>query len=265
MGETGEGWTPLDTTPVVGKHIRKFDETVGQDGLQKAMKDLMNLAEAKLEVRGKDQKTTEILRNKPVLLIANHPFDAEFMPLFASLPSREDMYVVGTLTFMGVGPNFREHLIPVYTGHLAETEHNKLSVRFGRKLPHNPKLGYKEAKKMNTQAIDTAIERINEGGMVTIFPEGLRGKGGKWFSGVGKILKGLEDNSDAYLVNTHIQGTSNLDFMRIVPGVRRLLPPLVVNYSKPRQIDDVVAQDISAHKLTRDLQSEYNTWSKNLS
>ena len=264
MDETGEKYKPLNEIPVFGGLIKNFDKIVGDKGLQGAMAELVERTGSKLEVRGKE-KVEEVLAKKPVLVVANHPYDAEMIPLIASLPPREDIHIIGGSDFVGIGPNLKKHLIPVYVAGHIQTERQKLSTRMIGRFQFGPRPSPEKARSLNREAINNASQKIREGGMVILFPAGLRGKQAKWFSGIGHLLGKLGEDSNAHIVNAYVKGTSNLDPLRLAPGIRRFLPSLKVTFANSQNIGNLIKKENSPGKLTRLLQDDYNQWVQLLS
>lgn len=261
---SGEGYIKFGELPVLGRFIRGFDIAVGDKGLQLAMMGLIESTGSRLEICGRKGEVKRILSNESVLVVANHPYDAEVIPLLAALPLRKDVYVVGTSDFVGMGSNVSNHLIPVYINRHVESENQRLSVRLGRRFKFGPRPVSEEAQRMNKQAIKDAGQRIREGGMVVLFPEGLRGKGGKWFPGIGWLLNEVRGENEAYFVRVFVQGTSNLDPLRLIPGFGKLFPVLRVTFSKPQRIVSILDEEMDPKRFTKKLQGDYQRWSKSL-
>ncbi len=265
MVDSSESYTPYRELPIVGKYFQELDHAVGEKGLQTAMMDLIKQTHSKLEVNGLDEETRQVLAQKPALLIANHPYDAEGIPLIASLPQRNDIYIIGTSAFQGVGTNVVEHLIPVYTTDHAKAS-PKLSVKLGQRLNFRitPELSSEEAKAINKQVVGTAVRKLKEGALVVLFPGGIKGKEAKWFSGLGKIVNLLGSEGHVSLVKAYVEGCSNFDPLRFVPGIRHILPKLKVTFAKPQAFSEISTEQLSSRKLTNSLQQEYEAWVKSL-
>ena len=228
--------------PVVGRMVSKFDSMIGTHGLQGAMRELVRRSGGKLETSGLDPSVEDILRTKPVLLICNHPHDIETFALGAALPDREGLFFIGSHNLQGIGDNLAAHIIPVYIGkhEKGEGKQFKLSVRVGRRFKLGPDMSEEEAHQRNEQSIITAAEKIAQGHLVVIYPEGPKGKEGKWMDGIGYLLYHLCNTPDAQIVFAHVSGTSDKDILRLIPGASRFFPTVKVNFSTPMPARKIV-------------------------
>jgi hypothetical protein len=211
-------------------------------------------------VRGKNDLVKKVLEKKAVVIVANHPFESEEVALIASLPSRSDTYLVVNSHFMGVIPSLDNYLIPVYIWHHVTREKSKkfLGILLHKFHP-TPVYSPQEEHKRNIKSIDRATQIVRKGGVVIIFP-GRRSIDGHWFSGVGHLLKGLGKDSDAYVVKAYVHGTRDFDYLRILPGLGRFMPPIFVSFATPTKVDDVYDED--GKKITNKLETEYDSWVK---
>lgn len=259
---------PIVRIPIIGKiakkSFKKFDADVGAHGLPKATRELFWQIKSKLEIIGKTKEIEKVLKSKPVLLVVNHEHEAEVIALCASLPDRQSIYLVGQASLKVIGPNFSQHLIPVYVKPSSfDKDEMKLTTRVGKVLnlitniPEN-------AQELNRKSIEKAGQVISNGGLVVMFPQGARKKS-IWYPGVGHLAVSLSKNSDAYLVKAHVKGTSDLDFMRLIPGLKKVMSPLRVTFAKPRRIADYLTEDIDPKSLAKQFQDEYNAWVESIS
>jgi len=243
----------LDHIPIAGRIKRQFDIDIGELGVQQTFAKWVAVAgEGKLSIRGKDDHVKEILREKPVVVIGNHPSFAEILTVAASLEPRDDMYGIGISLFLGIGPNMSKHVF---------REQQKLLVRVGYILHLGPRIRPDEAHKKNIESISQAADAVRKGSLVGIFPEGIRsGKNSKWSNGVGHLLLGIGKGSNGYLIFVYSDGVSNWDYLRVVPGIKKLIPPVSVTFAKPRTIADALEESTDPREITRKLQEEYNNW-----
>lgn len=258
----------VDRIPIAGAIRRIIDKDVARLGFQQTAARLISIAgEGKLVVEGKDDLVREVLKTKPVVVISNHPSFAEILTVIASLEPRDDMSLIGMSVFQGVGPNISEHVIPVYmTPRMDSKRYGSPIIRAGNALRFGPQVSTSEAPGKNFESIGKAIEKVKEGGLVVIFPEGVASgrKDKKWRSGIGHLVSGIGTETKAYLVFAYCEGTSNLDFMRIVPGVKRFLPTMRVTFAEPRLIASSIGEDMDPRAITKKIEQEYHAWTSSL-
>ncbi|MDP3987717.1 MAG: 1-acyl-sn-glycerol-3-phosphate acyltransferase [Candidatus Levybacteria bacterium] len=248
--------------PIANRIRRRIDYDVGEIGFQQTVDKIANLVgENKLVIKGKDEETKDVLRRKPAIVIANHPSFAEIIAVIASLEPRDDIHLVGISNFLGIGANFSERVIPIYMTKQMAAKKHKFPVRLGNALHFGPRMPYDKAHKKNIGSIESAIEKVNNEGLVVIFPEGVQsGKDKKWLDGVGHLIAGVESRSSVHLIFVYSKGTSNWDYMRVVPGVKKLLPKIEVTFSKPRTIADFLGGITDPKLITKKMEHEYNNY-----
>lgn len=254
-----EHYIPFNELPVMGRAIRRFDRSVGEKGVQETVANLIKRTGNNIEVVGRTERVEEILKNQAVLVVGNHPYDIEPIPLLATLPNREDIFMLGSSDFLTVGSNSTGHLIPIYISDQARDEGVKISARLGKWFRFGQRYQWKEAHKRNLESIRQAGERLSEGNLVIIFPQGAKGDK-EWSSGIGHLVKGLETGNDIFYEKVHISGTSNFDALRLIPGLRRALPVIRVIYSEPQNISNIVGQENNPKRIRDLLEDNYKSW-----
>jgi len=259
MNEYERGIVPISEFPIVGKVFRELDLAIGKKGLPVASRDFILEHGSKLEVVGRTREVEGILKNEPVLVVANHEHEVETMALYAALLQRDDIFTVGVAALQGIGPNFSEHLMPVYVRPSSvDPSEMKLSSRIGRALNLGTDMP-ENAHELNKASIDRAAQTISDGGLVIMFPSGARKKN-IWSPGVGHLMTNINKDCGAYIVKAHIKGASDLDFLRLIPGLKRLMPPLKVTFGKPRRVIDYFKEEVKPKELVAQLQDEYTEW-----
>lgn len=250
----------LGQIPIVGKLFRDFDKSAGEKGIHKAAADVIKKSGTKLIVHGLIKDTIIILKSKPVILIANHPFDFELIPLIAALPKRDDIFTIVASDLMGAGPNTTSYFIPMFIHKYFDKGSNKLSVKVAKLFHLGPSFSPSIEHRKNVENMVYAASKIKNGGLVIIFPAGIRKKGNPWFSGVGYLLHAVFRNKNAFYARAYIQGTSSFDVFRLIPIVNKFFPPLSVYFDSPREISVVLQNTKDPKEITKNLQADYNRW-----
>lgn len=242
---------------ILNHFINKLDKEIGVNGLQSAMMKVIKISGAKFEIFNKNKEISNILGNKPVVVIANHPAEFEVIVMMASLVNRKDLYLIANSSFLHIGANLDKHLIPVHISHnLATYTSRNLRIKFLKKFTDI--LPYQEAHQKNIASIKDAISKVNNNGMVVIFPGD---HDDRWQPGVGYLLKGIT-NKNTQIIRTFIKGTSNWDYFRIIPFFSKLLPKIEVSFAPPLSINSI--PQAPAREIVSKLEKDYLSWTENL-
>lgn len=251
--------------PIVGSLLVRLEQDVAEAGIQEAMRRIAVRTKTKLHVHHDHPDTVKILHKHPVILVANHPYEAETIALLAALPSREDVYIIINASFINISMNLNKYLIPVYIRHhYREGTMRLLSGRFLDYVHASEYLNPEEEHRRNIVSIAIASEKVRHGGMVIIYPE-RRSVDGSWFPGVGHLLENIGSMDGAYVIKAHIRGISYADYLRLLPGIRRLLPTITIQFSRPQTLSDIMKSAGNAKEFTRNLHLDYAHWVLRLS
>jgi len=250
----------LGQIPIVGKLFRDFDKSAGENGIHRAVTDIIKKTKTRIIVHGLIKDTIEILKSKPVILVANNPYDFELILLIAALPKRADIFTIAGSDLMGAGPNTSSYFIPVFIHKYIDKGSHKLSVKVAKLLHLGPRFSPSIEHKKNIENIEHAVSKVKAGGLVLIFPEGILKKGSPWFSGIGYLLNAFGRESNAFYVRTYIQGTSHFDIFRLTPIVKKLFSPLNVYFDRPKELPFVINAKEDPKEITKNLQADYNRW-----
>ena len=250
----------LGQIPIFGKLFRDFDKSAGENGIHKAVEDVIKRTETKLIVHGLVKGTIEILKSKPVILVASHTFDFEVLLLIAALPKRDDIFTITASDLMGAGPNTNSYIIPMFIHKYFDKGSHKLSVKVAKLLHLGPRFSPQIEHKRNVENINYAASKVKNGGLVINFPDGILKKGNPWLSGVGYLLRGIYKKRNAFYARAYIQGTSSFDILRLIPIVRRFFPPINVYFDRPKEIALILNEREDPKEITKNLQADYNRW-----
>jgi hypothetical protein len=214
---------------------------------------------SKIKIKVKDRDLVEdSLKNKPTLIISNHPSQAEVLILLGLLEKREDAYLIADHSFLKLLPSLDKHIIPVYINHrLTGKQKDNWKFWLLTKFHKSECFSKEVAHQKNIESIDLATQKINQGGLVIIFPAVGENKG-KFLCGVGNIIKDLTSPAKVNLVMVHVEGTSTLDYLRLIPGFNRILPTIKFNFAKPVSLTKFKGTD--AKVITQNLEDFYYLW-----
>lgn len=253
---------PLHLIPIVGTTLKKTGENVKKHGIQKAMKIAGETLGARILTQ-MEKDTLEVLKKHPgILVVGRHYSEADPIALFAALPSRRNIFLIIQNSVMGIHPHFDKHLIPVYIKNNQGQESNKLSELRSKILEAlNPteNLSPEEEHEKNKESIRKASRKIDKGGMIIIFPGQTRER---WYDGVGYMASGVRHKNKCDIVLARIEGTSKLDTMRIIPGIKHLLPEIKIAFSEPIKLKELGTD--KPKEITKVLQKKYENWVKTL-
>lgn len=241
--------------------FRKIDEDIAKLGLQTALKKVVDSCGG-VETSGLNDKTIEVLKKGPVLLISNHPSQAEVLVIMSCLPKRDNVNLIASHSFLNVIGNFDKYIIPVYIDHRQarnkKTEEWKLAIF---KMFHRPEsFQQEESHRKNIESISLAAKKINGGELVVIFP--ISGENdGHFFPGVGYIAADII-NPATKLVMAYVSGTSSKDYLRPFKIFNRFLPKIRVQFSDPKDIDLFRAE--TPRNSAQKIEETYYQWLETL-
>jgi hypothetical protein len=252
----------LNTLPVVGKIIKETDNLIREKGVQPAFRELIKRSGTKLLINNKNEETIKILKEYPVIIVANHPAEADVLALLGSLEKRNNFHLIINSSFLNICPNLDKFLIPVgITNRLMSKPGLKIRLRIFKKIHNLPTVSSEEEHEKNIKSIALATERLNHGSAIVIFPGG-GGEGGKWFSGVGHMINGVTTKEKTFIIKAYIEGTSDFDYLRVIPGMAKILPPFKITFDIPTRLDQLECNNPKATALK--LEEEYNSWIRSL-
>lgn len=249
----------LTNLPIIGSLINFLDENIQKYGLQKGMLNLATHSGTKLKVSGLTSEVEKILKTGRVVVVANHPHESDEIALIAVMPERKDFYLIGNYLATKFSESLTKYIIPIYINHHRETR-KLIPYEFLIKRFYSfPIFSEEEEHRKNIQSISQASLKVKNGGLVIIFP-GRRSINGKWYTGIGHLLKGAECNKRIYLIMAYIEGTRDSDYLRIIPKIGKFLPEIKVAFAAPRVVNNILGKP--PKEITSILEEEYNNWVK---
>lgn len=205
------------------------------------------------------KKTQKTLTKDRVLLICNHPSQADVLLLLAAIPPRTNVFLIVINGVLSILPAINKHLIPVYIAHrLNHKPKYDWKYHLFKKLHYAPEYPREIAHQKNIQSITRATQKIDQGSLVGIFPAGGSENGYDFSPGVGHIIKNLRYPEQTRIVMAYVSGTSIWDFFRIIPFLRKLFPKFKIQFSEPIKASDLSGSN--GRQISRNLQTIYYHW-----
>lgn len=245
--------------PLIGKHIKRFDQDVGMHGIHEAVRRRIRQLNIPLTISFPNKLTRVVLQNQPTIVVCNHPYISEVFMLISALPTRQDTFIVSNASFTRFGPSVSKHLIPVYIRHDTRKDRLTVSDRIFDALFPMPDMTPQEEHEKNINSIAQASTIVSSGGLVVMFPGGW-GKETRWFPGIGHLIKQTSNPHSIHFVQAYVSGVTKFDMIRFVPGVRAFFPSVNVMFSEPKRISVVDPLTTHAKQITETLEQDYWQW-----
>lgn len=239
--------------------LQKMDRQIETDGIQFATRRLLRTLGTEVFIKT-NKEIKKVLKSKPVLVVANHPAKTDVPALLASLPKRKEVKLIIDSTCLNFGDNWKKHLIPVYINHHLIMKKNwKFGVykwAFGVRA-NSEKIEHKK----NIRSIEKASRYVDKGNLIILFPGG-GSIDDRWLSGVGYLVKDVKNKNKTFVVKAYIEGTSNRDYLRLVPFVGKLLSGFKITFSDPILLKEF--EDENAKLIALSMEKNYNDWTNTL-
>jgi len=249
----------LYSTFGVRKILRPINYNLKNHGLSPTLKSLVKKVSRGFTIN-LPKNTEKILKYDRVLLICNHPAQADVLLLLSAVPHRPKVFVVVMHGLLSILPAINKHLIPVYVSHRLDDGSSKdWKFRLFNKIHFSPQYSSTIAHQKNIKSIALATHKINEGSLVAIFPAGGSRNGRDFLPGVGHIIKNLKYPEVTKVVMAHVSGTSTIDFLRILPFIGQILPKFKIEFSDPLNVADFTGNN--GRLISKQLQNIYDRWS----
>lgn len=242
--------------------VKRLDIKIDSHGLVAAMRRLLEKTGVDFEVKGKTKEIKLILKNSPALVMGNHPNESDLIVLGAALEPRKDVFIIANALLKGMSSSFDRHLLPVHLPNERHKKTNLIKLKVLDKIHKIPMFDEDKRRRLNRETIAIASEKINKGGLVAMFP-GAGGNGGEWFPGVGYVVKGIKKTKTKVLM-IYIENTSEMDYLRLIPGVSKLLKTIKVTFFKPIDINQLKSKEpkeiaVELHDIYFDLVAKITT------
>lgn len=249
----------LYSTFGVRRILRPINKNLRNNGISHTLKDIVNKVSTGFTINI-SKNTKKVLKNDRVILICNHPAQADVLLLMSAIPPRKKIFVITMHSLWSILPAFNKHIIPVYISHRFEKRDKQdWKVELLNKIHFSPEYCDTVAHQKNIKSINLATQKIDEGSLLCIFPAGGSLNGRDFLPGVGHIIKNLKYKEDTKIVMAHVSGTSTWDFLRIIPLVKYLLPKFKIEFSDAINASDFIGDN--GRSIALNLQNVYDRWS----
>jgi len=245
---------------LTGWILKKIDREIARFGFPKAIRRLLARIDSKLIIKNR-KPIKSLLEKGRVIMISNHPAEADVLVLLASLFKRKDAYLIAIHSILNILPSLDKNIIPVYIGHRMDKKKDfgTLKTKILRRIHYSEKFDEEAAHKKNISSIKTAAKKINQGGLVIIFPM-VGEENNRFMPGVGYMIKDLKKIKKTKVVMAMIEGTSNWDYLRIIPLVGKLMPRPRVTFSPSIPAERYFDDD--ARVVATKMETDYRQWAK---
>lgn len=218
------------THPIFKWMLGPLEQTVQDEGFFIAAQNTMKRSGSATVVKGKTTELKDMLRNRPVVVVANHPTSPAVIALISALEDRPDFRLIISSKFVGNSPILDTYLLPAYIQHHFTSKRNPfIDAMFG-KYSHG--LTPEQEHIKNRETITLAANHLHGGGVVVLFPGYPEHDNGNWYSGVGHLLSQAK-RDDAVIVVAHIRELPWIDYLRLIPGIGKILPPITITFASP--------------------------------
>ncbi|MDD4937611.1 MAG: 1-acyl-sn-glycerol-3-phosphate acyltransferase [Candidatus Shapirobacteria bacterium] len=238
-----------NTLTEINKNIKKL-------GVVGAVRKFIKKCNTQIVVQS-SREINQILKKASGIIVANHPAQADVLAILAAVKKRKDIYLIIDSSLKKIIPELDKHLIPVFIYNKPiRSLGDKLKMKIVEVFYKIPKYPPDKERQKNIKSINRAIKKINNGGLVIIFPDGGNPKH-NWFNGVGRMIYGIK-NEKSVVIRAYIEGTSNWDYLRLIPFIGKFLPKFKISFAKPIKIVDMKKND--PKEITLGLENKYWKW-----
>jgi len=236
--------------------LMEINENIKKMGVVGAIRKFIKKCNTEVVVKS-SREINQILRKASGVIVANHPAEADVLAILAAVKKRKDIYLIINSSLKKIIPELDKHLIPVFIYNKSiESFEGKLKMKIVEIFHKVAKHSLQEERDKNIKSINRAINKINKGGLVIIFPDGSDEKHG-WFNGIGHMIHGIK-NEKSFVIRAYIQGTSNWDYLRLIPFMGRFMPKFKISFAKPIKIVDIKKNN--PKEITANLEDKYWKW-----
>lgn len=242
---------------MIKKLVSYLNGCISEHGVVLAMRKFLSKCNTKVEIKS-NKEIDKVLKKLSGVVVANHPAESDVMAILSAVKNRKDVFLVITSSFRSLIPELDKHLIPVYiSNRITESFEGKIKFKILNRLNKTPIYTPEEEHKKNIESINKAIEKVNNGGLVIIFPNG-GDKKHNWFNGIGHLIHGVKNKEESFIIRAYIEGTSTWDYLRLLPLIGKFLPKFKISFANPLRMDTIQKENPKA--TTVNLENKYWNW-----
>jgi 1-acyl-sn-glycerol-3-phosphate acyltransferase len=242
---------------VIKDIVEEINKDVQTKGIILGMRKFIKKHHTKLVIK-KNPNITEILKKRSGIVVAHHSAESDVLAILAAVEDRKDVYLIINSSVENVSPVLNKHFIHVYVASkIKERWDGRIKLKIWGTFHKTPNYSHEEEHQKNIENINKAIEKINQGALVIIFPNG-GDKKSDWFPGVGYLVHGIKSENKSFITRAYIEGTSNFDYLRFLPIIGRFLPKFKVSFAKPLAINQI--KKSNPRETTKYLEDKYKEW-----
>ena len=239
--------------------LRPINKSLKNHGISETLREIVKKTSRAFTINI-SQDTKKVLKNDRVLVVCNHPAQADVLLLLSAIPRRPKVFIVVMHGLMSVLPAINKHLIPVYVARRLDDGSSKdWKFRLFNKIHFSPQYSDEIAHQKNIKSMSLATQKIDEGSLLGIFPAGGSRNCRDFLPGVGHIIKNLKYPEKTKIVMAYVSGTSTWDFLRIFPFVKYFLPKFKLEFSEALNAADFIGDN--GRLISLQLQNVYDRWS----
>lgn len=237
--------------------ISALDKSISETGMVLTMKNIVKKCNTEVVIKS-NKEIDMVLEKFSGVVVANHPAEADVLAILSAVKNRKDVFLIINSQLREIIPKLDNYLIPVYiNNYVTENFEGKIKTKLLGFFKKIPKYSKEEEHQKNIESIKMAIEKIDQGGLVIIFPNG-GGQKHDWFNGVGHLIHGIKDKKKSFVIRANIKGTSNFDYLRLLPIIGRFLPKFRISFAKPLRVNTIIRENPKATTLY--LENKYWKW-----
>jgi 1-acyl-sn-glycerol-3-phosphate acyltransferase len=251
--------TTLYNLPIISGILTRTNTRAESLGIVALMKSIVGRGRNRMEILI-PKSSEKVLKNEPVLVVSNHPAASDVPMLLSTLTERSDTYLIASHHFLKILPEVDKNIIPVYISH-RHWKNNDVKLKMFCKIHAAKIFNQEEAHKKNIASINLATQKIDEGGVVVIYPAAQE-LGNEFRNGTGYLLKNLKNPKKAKVVMAHIEGTSSWDYWRLIPFLGKIMPKIRIRFSEAIEVNKVIGK--SGKITTKNLEEKYYRWVNSL-
>lgn len=238
----------------------EMEKQIKHEGLAVTSDKLLRRIGVEMEIKGR--VSTEVMKaGRPVLVVGlNHEGTIEPF-VVASALRRKDVWLISMKSFMLLGKNWAERILPVLPKrfgsdyrHWRKNIENRINLVFG--VYKSEKLTMAQIERMNRKTFRRTAKKLEKGGAVMLFVTGGGNIKAKWGRGVGEIISLVPAEMRDKVLIQPVQ-FEGINHWKAIMAAREAFTK---GKSKVRKIQVTFQEPITVSRLIKNL-TDPNPWS----